>query len=539
MQIDPIKLQKQNKLIKDYRNQDERIMNFFDYPLDYTYEQRASDLKEREFNREELADVLYMINRQWDAPKSTLKNIERFRSEESVVVIGGQQAGIMTGPMYTINKVISIIQLAREQEDVLKIPVIPVFWIAGEDHDYEEINHLYLIEDEQIRKQKLHQHISGKYAISDIEINHDETSKWIDQLFKNLTETEHTKGLYESVKKHFEKSTTYVDFFARLIFDLFHTEGVVLIDSAHPKVRELESGYFLEMIEQQPIISSGVYAAHQQLIQSGYSVSLEVEENDAHLFIDDQGERILLTRTETGEWIGKQNEIKLTNEEMIHIAKTAPERLSNNVVTRPLMQELLFPSLAFVGGGGEISYWAALKPAFQALQIKMPPIIPRLSFTYLDQKLKRIIEKYAIDHTHVINYGVEELKGNWLAAQQNPPIEIMFEQLRSTIDDAHRPLRKVSQEIRSDLGDLATKNFALLERDISYLENRINQVLKEKFIAEIADFDYITHSLHPKGGLQERVWNILPLINRHGKDFITTLTEESCSFKEDHYIVSF
>src|SRR5690625_6427535 len=175
MQIDPIKLQKQNKLIKDYRNQDERIMNFFDYPLDYTYEQRASDLKEREFNREELADVLYMINRQWDAPKSTLKNIERFRSEESVVVIGGQQAGIMTGPMYTINKVISIIQLAREQEEVLKIPVIPVFWIAGEDHDYEEINHLYLIEDEQIRKQKLHQHISGKYAISDIEINHDET----------------------------------------------------------------------------------------------------------------------------------------------------------------------------------------------------------------------------------------------------------------------------------------------------------------------------------------------------------------------------
>src|SRR5690625_5111478 len=133
MQIDPIKLQKQNKLIKDYRNQDERIMNFFDYPLDYTYEQRASDLKEREFNREELADVLYMINRQWDAPKSTLKNIERFRSEESVVVIGGQQAGIMTGSMYTINKVISIIQLAREQEAVLNIQVIPVFWIAGED----------------------------------------------------------------------------------------------------------------------------------------------------------------------------------------------------------------------------------------------------------------------------------------------------------------------------------------------------------------------------------------------------------------------
>src|SRR5690625_4123014 len=114
----------------------------------------------------------------------------------------------------------------------------------------------------------------------------------------------------------------------------------------------------------------------------------------------------------------------------------------------------------------------------------------------------------------------------------------MFEQLRSTIDHAHRPLRKVSQEIRSDLGDLATKNFALLERDISYLENRINQVLKEKFIAEIADFDYITHSLDPKGGLQERVWKLLPLINRHDKEFIKTLTKSSSSIKKYHYIVS-
>src|SRR5690625_6986924 len=140
-----------------------------------------------------------MIKRQWDASKSTLKNIERFRPEDSVVVMGGQQAGIMTGPMYTINKVISIIQLAREQEDVLKIPVIPVFLIAGEDHDYEEINHLYLIEDEQIRKQKLHQHISGKYAISDIEINYDETSIWIDQIIIKLKVIENTKDQYDTI----------------------------------------------------------------------------------------------------------------------------------------------------------------------------------------------------------------------------------------------------------------------------------------------------------------------------------------------------
>src|SRR5690625_3282381 len=99
-------------------------------------------------------------------------------------------------------------------------------------------------------------------------------------------------------------------------------------------------------------------------------------------------------------------------------------------------------------------------------------------------------------------------------------------------------LRMLSQDIRSDLGELATKNFALLERDIAYLENRITQVLEEKFAADIADFDHVTNSLHPQGGLQERVCNVLPLLSMHGKDFITSLTATPWSFDEDHYIVS-
>src|SRR5699024_8817028 len=157
---------------------------------------------------------------------------------------------------------------------------------------------------------------------------------------------------------------------------------IVLIDSADEAVRKMESNYFIQLIEKQPEISKGVYHSLEDLKKSGYAVSLEADPEDGHLFYHLNGERILLTRDEEGNWQGKQGECLLSNEELIQIAKDQPELLSNNVATRPLMQELLFPTLAFIGGPGEIAYWAALQRAFAALEIKMPPVVPRLSLTY-------------------------------------------------------------------------------------------------------------------------------------------------------------
>lgn len=537
MRIDPIQLQNKNRLINDYQNHEQKIMNHFDYSPLHDYEQRMIDLNKRDFKREELAQILHTVNKQWDAPCSTYDNIERLKNKDSVVVIGGQQAGLMTGPLYSINKVISIIQFARQQEDILNIPVIPVFWIAGEDHDYDEINHMFLMNDKKMKKHSLEQQATEKQSISHIKIDRAHAHKWLDEAFKYLNETCHTKNLYAIIKSCLDHSTTYVDFFARLIFQLFQEEGLVLIDSASPEIRQLESDYFVQLIENQPAISKGVYDSFQQLSQAGYSISLDVELNDGHLFIYKNNERILLERNEAGEWIGKQNEIQLTTEELLDIAQHTPTLLSNNVVSRPIMQELVFPTLAFIGGLGEISYWSVLKPAFHTLGIKMPPILPRLSFTFIDQFTEKKLNEFAIDEEFAVNHGVETYKINWLAAQTNPPIHHITEQLKEVIDNAHRPLRDISARIRADLGDLANKNLEYLFRDIDFMEERIQQALEDKFAHELADYHVIHQTLFPNNGLQERVWNPLPFINKHGAEFIHKLTNESCSFEEDHFLV--
>lgn len=539
MQIDPITLNEQSKLIDDYRNNEAGLMNFFDYQpfIETTYQKRFLDLQERFYNRELLAETLAVMNDQWDAPQSTRYNIDKLREENSTVVIAGQQAGLLTGPMYTINKLISVVQFAREQQEQLGSPVIPVFWIAGEDHDFDEINHIFLPEVPQMEKYTLAQKIVGKLPVSMIEKDDDHARAWVDQLFSGLQETVHTKTLYTTIMDCLDKSATYVDFFARIIYTLFQEEGIVLVDSNHPELRNLEKEHFLSMIRKQEEISDGVYRNEQLLKQMGYSNSLEIEPDDAHLFYHDDQNRILLSRASSGEWKGKQNEIVLSTEKLEEIASEQPERLSNNVVTRPLMQELLFPTLTFIGGPGEIGYWAALKPAFHALELNMPPVVPRLSFTFIERNIEKLLQKYGMKADKVVNDGVNRERGNWLAAKSNPPLEPMSNQLKRTIKEAHQPLQDVARNIRDDLGGLAEKNLTYILQDIDYLKERLDKELEAKYAKGLYEFDIIHTALHPDGGLQERVWNPLPWLNQYGSGFITQLTRTPCSITNEHYLV--
>src|SRR5690625_1605866 len=142
MRICPTTLKHKSKLIKQYRAHDEKIISYFDYKPFDSLEKRASDLKGRKFRRQELKESLYEMNQLWGAPAETLQNINKFTDENSVVVIGGQQAGLFTGPMYSINKIITIILFAKEQERNLNVPIIPDCWIAGVYHDYYDSNYL-------------------------------------------------------------------------------------------------------------------------------------------------------------------------------------------------------------------------------------------------------------------------------------------------------------------------------------------------------------------------------------------------------------
>src|SRR5699024_1425050 len=283
-------------------------------------------------------------------------------------------------------------------------------------------------------KHRLQDEMYNKVSVSHLYMDQEKVTIWLQTAFADMKETMYTKSLYDTILRCLHTSESYVDFFAKLIHALFPEEGIVLIDSGDEAVRRLETDFFQLLIKNQEEISASVYETVQQLQQKGYTVPLEVEPNDTHLFYhDDYNERILLKREED-KWVGKNDEVVLTTEDMLHLAATQPDRLSNNVVTRPLMQEYLFPTLAFVGGDGEISYWAALKKAFHCVELTMPPVVPRLSLTYKTDRVDKLLRTRVLKAEDVIQYGVTDVRMRWLMSQETPSIDIVFSDVLQQIE---------------------------------------------------------------------------------------------------------
>lgn len=157
MRIRKVNLKEPSKIMEDYINHFDRLSSFFvyDYHNETAYKERLAYLSDRDYDRDGLADYLLSFNQKYQPDQKVIDNIEKLRNKDAVVVVAGQQAGLLTGPAYTIHKCISILKLADEQEKKLGVPVIPVFWVAGEDHDFAEVNHVHLLDEDRTRKHKL------------------------------------------------------------------------------------------------------------------------------------------------------------------------------------------------------------------------------------------------------------------------------------------------------------------------------------------------------------------------------------------------
>ena len=174
MEVREISLAATTPLATDYINGTFPTEKGFSYPLqaDDVFYRRLRDIKERTYPRRELVEYLSSYHQQFHASPETFDNIEKLLDPESVVVVGGQQAGLLTGPLYTIYKIISVIKLAKEQERKLGVPVVPLFWIAGEDHDIAEVNHVYIAEDGKIKKYVYPDIPQEKRMVSDLPLDH-------------------------------------------------------------------------------------------------------------------------------------------------------------------------------------------------------------------------------------------------------------------------------------------------------------------------------------------------------------------------------
>jgi bacillithiol biosynthesis cysteine-adding enzyme BshC len=542
MEILNLSLPATNRFATNYTRQTEELMQFFHYRYNSAidYKARLGELKDRSFMRNELSEYIGKFMDRFPASTAVHQSLEKLKQENSAVIIGGQQAGILTGPLYTIHKIISIISLAQQKEKELGIPVVPVFWIAGEDHDYQEVNHVFVEKANKMEKVIYPEKVFEKSMVSNIFLDRDKCKSWVETIIESFGETQYTKELLKTLSDTINQSKSFVDLFAGIIMHLFKDSGLLLVDSGDKNLRMLERGIFTKQVESFDEITKRVREQQNQLERTGFPNVIEISENAANLFYYDEKrkERILLEyNQEKKVFTGKECFHEFTMDELLEIAEKYPERLSNNVVTRPITQEWLFPTLAFIAGPGEIAYWAELKKAFEWFGMKMPPIMPRLNITILERSVESDMKEIGLDLQEVLTFGTAAKKNDYLEQIKNESIEEQFRKTKEQLKQNYVLIEELTGKEAHALLPMLKKNEELLVKQMDFMESKIQQTIQKKHDGIINKYEKVEKNLRPGGSPQERVWNGLYYINKYGMSFVNDLLEGPFVFDGTHKVI--
>lgn len=537
------RMQQLHPIAKLYRDDFEPLSSLFHYEpkrpesvidrmawLDQTKDSRA--------DRMVLAQVLEQYNLSIGSGDRTFQLIEELRNENTVCIIGGQQAGLLTGPIYTIYKALSLIHWAHIERTKQRRPVVPVFWIAGEDHDWEEVNHVY-VKDRNGLPVKLRLSNGPRYraSISQYKMIHDEIDKLLNEVLFHFPDSECKPLLAQKIKEAADASDTLSTFFARLMAWLFAEEGLILVDSSDSALRQLEAPFFRKLIKHNESLSNEAIKQQGRLQSQGLSVDIDLHPNDAHLFIYEQGERLLLQR-EGDQFTTKTGHYSYTRDELLNIAETTPARLSTNVFFRTLMQEYLFPTLHTVLGPGEIAYWSLFREAFDIMGMNMPIVQARWGATLMDEYEQKWMSHYQLLLDDVIA-GLDPVRDRLLEEQGRDNWTHQFDQVREGFLRLYEPFVQKLIEEDPGLSSVAASNVERMLEEIHFLESRTKLSLIRRNETDLKRLTRLEHSLWPLNRPQERIYSVFYYLSKYGLNWWKQFKSLPLDVKRHHEIVYF
>lgn len=521
--------------ITKLENSDEQLLKFYQYnPVEQSsfINRMNSSNNGRE---QQLAQIIeaYMSDLDITAPQqSNLKALEN----GAKVVIGGQQAGMFGGPLYTFHKILSIVTLSNQLTEEHNKPVVPVFWIAGEDHDFDEVNHTYVYnsKEAQLHKVKYHTMAPPETNVSRYSPDKEALTEALKQFFKELKETENTKTLYNKCLNIINRFDTWTDIFKGLLHEVFKDHGVLFIDAQFEQLRQLEKPFLKEIIEKHHEIDEAFRSTQQQTKASGLEQMIQTDTN-VHLFLHEDNMRQLLTK-EGDTFKLSKSDAEFSKEEILNLIESEPERFSNNVVTRPVMEEWLFNTVAFVGGPSEIKYWAELNDVFKLLNVEMPIVLPRMKMTYITERTDKLLEQYQLKADKVIQLGIEDDRTKFVREQASEDFIQKVKELKAEQAKIYQHLL-AEVEGNQDNVNLVNKNNEIHNEQFDYLLKRYLLNIERENDISMKHFRELEHVLRPLHGLQERIWNPLQIMNDFGIDVFSPSTYPPLEYTFEQIII--
>ena len=474
--------------------------------------------------RKALARILEAQNTRYGADETVLANARSLAGEDAFVVSTGQQTGLLTGPLFTIYKAVTAIKLARRVSEETGVRAVPVFWMAADDHDYAEINHVHVCRTDgnALRFELSPDDPNDRRSASDRLLGPG-IEALLGQFAEALPDSEYRPSAIEALQRHCTAETSLSDAFARLMTLLFREQGLVLVDPTDPALKPLMRSVFEQEILEPLATTRSVLEASRDLEDAGLHPQVSRSPDAVNLFLYEDGQRNAL-RYEDGRFSSRDGSLSFTGEELLRMLEDTPGRFTHNVITRPLVQDTLFPTLTYIGGPAEIAYYGQLGGVYRRSGLPFPVVYPRASHTLVGARTARVLEKHGLAISHFVQ-GIESVVDRKLREEMPVPVTEGLRAARGDVEAHYRNLKGQVTAIDPGLSRIVEASERKTSFALGRLEEKTLRALKKADGVMRGQIMRADRLLYPNGHLQERVANIWQYVALHGFDVMNTIFE--------------
>jgi bacillithiol synthase len=520
----------QPKLFLEYLDHFDRVKAFYIHPPTIRAATRvARKLDFPRERREEVAVLLREQNVTLGAGAETLANLERLE-KGAVAVVTGQQVGLFSGPAYSVYKALMAAQIAEELTRS-GIPAVPVFWMATEDHDLDEVRHATWFDQGKLIRFELPVAAEAGRPVGRISLG-----AQVEPLVREAAELLTQQGsdlLAQFLIDSYRPEETYGSAFGKLFARLFAQQGLILMDPLDPGLHRVAAPLYQHALAERDALNEKLLQRGKDLDRAGFDAQVKVTSRSTLLFYMNDGERQVITAS-AGKF--QAGEKTWTREELVHRTHVEPEKFSPNALLRSVVQDYLLPSVAYIGGPAEISYFAQSEVVYRHILGRMPVMLPRAGFTLLDAKANKLLQRYGLTVEDVWA-GSQELRHRMEGASVSKSLAKNFEKGQKQIGKMLAELGKQIAKLDPTLKGTVERSRKRIEFHIEKLRRKAGRAQDQKTGLVASHEQYLESLLNPHKGLQERELCLLPFLARWGAGALSGLQKLSSGKKIGHHFV--
>jgi len=510
-----------SKLFVDFQYHFDRVARYYDggWPGDpESFRLAAEKLHYPDDRRAALVDAL----REQNAGNPSLDLLAK---PGTVAVVTGQQVGLFSGPSYTIYKALSAARLAHELSEQ-GIPAVPVFWLATEDHDFAEVNHAYVFDNayEPVRL-AVQGSNGGQRPAGSVAVEQFPTS----QLRQALAAFPFGDKMADLVAQAYVPGAAMGAAFEQLLRSLLDKWGILYVDPLNPALRHIAAPVLSDALRNAHELKKDLLERNKELEQTGYHAQVHIEAQTSLFFLLD-GDRRISLRPQNGDYASKDRLYSIA--ELVERA----DQLSPNALLRPVVQDYLLPTVAYVGGPAELAYMAQSQVLYKRLLGRMPVILARSGFTILEHRAAKLLDRYGL---RVQSLFQPETVVKEQIARKLIPVHLVdeFEDVRHNVAGSLNKLQDELMHFDPTLANALERSRNKILYQLAKMETKTEREALRRDARASEEAKCLLNVVYPEKHLQERYYSILPFLAKHDVGLLDTIYENVNLSCPDHKVL--